>query len=328
MYVITGGAGFLGSNLAAGIEERNMGEITIIDRFENDNRWKNIAKRSIRDIVFPENMMEYLDKNANNIEGLIHISFTGFSEEKDVDQLIEERINTTWKLWEWCAEHRVPFVYDSTAGVYGDGSLGFVDDDSASGLSKLSPLSPAAWTKLFVDRKIVNTINAGEAVPPQWIGFRCFNLYGPNEYHSTRHRSVVPGIYNAAKSNRLFPLFKSANPSFKNGEQMRDFIYVDDAVDIVLWLIQHPEISGIFNIGTGHARTYLDVLKAVYEALGEKPEWDFIELPADVKEKYQYFTQADVQKLRSVGYTKPFTTIEEGVTKYVKEYLDTEDQYR
>ncbi len=328
MYVITGGAGFLGSNLAAGIEERGLGEITIVDRFQTDDRWRNIAKRSLRDIVFPEKIFEYLDAHAGRIDAVLHINYTGFAQEDNVDALIDDRIHLTWRLWSWCSHHQVPFIYDSTAGVYGDGSLGFKDDDSAEELAKLKPLSAAAWTKLFLDRKIIDTINRGETVPPQWIGLRCFNLYGPNEYHNTRHQSVIPRIYNAAKNGKLFPLFKSENPAYKDGEQMRDFMWIDDTVDVILWLMRHPEISGLFNIGTGQARTYADVLRAVYTALDEKPEMDFMDLPAEIKGQYQYFTQADIQKLRTAGYTKPFTSLEDGVAKYVREYLESADPYR
>ncbi len=328
MYVITGGAGFLGSNLAAGIEERELGEIAVVDRFQSDDRWRNIAKRSLRDIIFPDKIFEYLDKHAGRIDAVLHINYTGFSQESDVDALIDERIHLTWRLWSWCAHHQVPFIYDSTAGVYGDGSLGFKDDDSAEALAKLKPLSAAAWTKLFLDRKIVDTINRGENAPPQWIGLRCFNLYGPNEYHNTTHQSVIPRIYHAAKNGKLFPLFRSENPDYEDGEQMRDFMWVEDTVDVILWLLQHPEISGLFNIGTGQARTYADVLRAVYAALDEKPEMDFMDLPAEIKRQYQYFTQADIQKLRSVGYTKPFTSLEDGVFKYVRSYLETSDPYK
>lgn len=328
MYVITGGSGFLGSNVVAGIEERGMGEVTIVDRFQSDDRWRNIAKRSLRDIIFPEDIFSYLDAHKNKIDAVIHINYTGFSTETDVDELVRDRIQLTWKLWKWCAENHVPFLYDSTAGVYGDGSMGFKDDDSAEALAKLHPLSPAAWTKLFLDRKIIDTINRGEAAPPQWIGFRCFNLYGPNEYHNTQHQSVIPRIYNCAKSGKLFPLFKSENPAYKDGDQMRDFMWIDDCVDVILWLAQHSEISGLFNVGTGHARTYADVLRAVYAAVDEKPEMDFMDLPAEIKGHYQYFTQADVQKLRTAGYTKPFTSLEDGVAKYVTEYLEAPDPYR
>ena len=328
MYVITGGAGFLGSNLAAGIEEREMGEITVVDRFQADERWRNIAKRSLREIVFPEKLFEYLNKYADQVEAVIHINYTGFIDDTDVAALIEERVHLTFKLWNWCAEHQKPFVYDSTSGVYGDGSLGFADDDSAQALAGLRPLSAEAWTKLFLDRKIVDTINRGEVAPPQWIGVRCFNLYGPNEYHNTTHQSVIPRIYAAAKNGKLFPLYKSDNPAYKDGEQMRDFMWIKDTVDVILWLIRHKNISGIFNVGTGRARTYADVVKAVYEALGRKPEMDFIDLPANVKGKYQYFTQADIGKLRAAGYTNPFTSLEDGVAQYVQDYLEKQDSYR
>ena len=206
--------------------------------------------------------------------------------------------------------------------------MGFKDDDSAQALSELRPLSAEAWTKLFLDRKIVDTINRGDKAPPQWIGLRCFNLYGPNEYHNTRHQSVIPRIYNAAKNGKLFPLYKSDNPAYKDGEQMRDFMWIKDTVDVILWLMEHKEINGVFNIGTGQARTYADVVKAVYDAIGEEPEMDFMDLPAEIKGQYQYFTQADIQKLRAVGYAKPFTSLEDGVAQYVRDYLEQSDPYR
>ena len=328
MYVITGGAGFLGSNLAAGIEERGMGEITVVDRFQTDSRWRNISKRSLREIVFPEKLFDYLNCFSEEVDAVIHINYTGFVDEKNVDALIDERVHLTFRLWNWCAEHQKPFIYDSTAGVYGNGSLGFKDDDSAEALAKLNPMSAEAWTKLFLDRKLVDTINRGDAAPPQWIGLRCFNLYGPNEYHNTRHQSIIPRVYTAAKNGKLFPLFKSDNPKYKDGDQMRDFMWIKDTVDVILWLMEHKNVSGLFNIGTGQARTYADVVKAVYLALGEEPEMDFMDLPADVKGQYQYFTQADIQKLRTAGYTKPFTTLEDGVKQYVLDYLEQSDPYR
>ncbi|MCQ2914810.1 MAG: ADP-glyceromanno-heptose 6-epimerase [Alphaproteobacteria bacterium] len=328
MYVIIGGAGFLGSNLAAGIEKAGLGEISVVDNFETDERWRNIAKRNLRSIVAPRDLFEYLNSHNEQIDAIIHINYTGVTKEASVDDLIEERIILTWKLWCWCSENRVPYIYDSTSGVYGDGSQGFKDDDSLEALLKLQPLNPAAWTKLMIDRKIATNIAEGKKAPPQWIGFRCFNLYGPNEYHTTNHRSVVPGIYQAAKSGKLFPLFKSENPDYKDGEQLRDFIWVDDCVDIIIYFLQHPEISGIFNIGTGEARTYKDVLTCVYNAIGEKPELDFIDMPKDLRTHYQYYTKADVTKLRQVGYDKPFTSLEEGVSKYVHDYLEKTDMYR
>ena len=328
MYVITGGAGFIGSNLAAEIEDRDLGEIVIVDRLRDGDKWRNIAKRSLRNIVFPEKMFSYLNAHAGEVDAVIHFGSMSSPMENHVDVLVDANIHLTDKLFRWCTDHQIPFLYASTAGVYGDGSLGFKDDDSNEALSKLRPLSPLAWTKLFTDRKIVDLADRDLPVPPQWIGFRFFNLYGPNEYHKTRHQSIVPLIHSSIKSGKLFPLFKSENPAYKDGDQMRDFMWIEDCVDVILWFLEHPEISGIFNVGTGQARTYADVLRAVYAAMDEKPEMDFIDLPADIKGKYQYFTQADIRKLRNAGYTKPFTSLEEGVAKYVKDYLNTQDIYR
>lgn len=328
MYVITGGAGFIASNVVAAIEERGMGEVAIVDRLRDGDKWRNIAKHALQDIVFPENLFSFLDEKVDQIDAILHFGSISAPMEGDVDGLVRENINLTWALWTWCAAHQVRFLYASTGGVYGDGSLGFKDDESEEALMQLRPLTPLAWSKLFIDRKVADNIKNSRAKPAQWVGMRFFNLYGPNEYHKKRHQSVIPQIYNCAKNGKLFPLFKSENPAYKDGDQMRDFMWIDDCVDVILWFLEHNEISGIFNIGTGLARTYADVLRSVYEALGLEPEMDFIDLPADIKGKYQYFTQADIQKLRGAGYTKPFTPLEDGVAKYVKEYLEATDSYR
>ena len=258
----------------------------------------------------------------------MHFGSVSSPREHNVDAIVKNNIQLTWELWKWCTEHQVPFIYASSAAVYGDGSLGFEDDLSTEALEKLRPLTPFAWSKLFMDRKVAEAVEDGKVKPPQWVGLRFFNLYGPNEYHKGHHQSVIPQIFTQAKNGKLFPLFKSENPEYKDGDQMRDFMWIDDCVDVILWFVKHREISGLFNVGTGLARTYADVLRAVYAALGEEAEMDFIDLPEDLKNRYQYFTQADVSKLRAAGYDKPFTSLEDGVAKYVKDYLDTSDPYR
>ncbi|CCZ22341.1 nucleoside-diphosphate-sugar epimerase [Acetobacter sp. CAG:977] len=328
MFVITGGAGFIGSNVAAQIEAREMGEVAVIDRLRNGDKWRNISKRFLRNIVFPEDTFDFLNERAAKIEAVLHFGAISSPMENDVDTIVKNNIQLTWSLWKWCTEHEVPFIYASSAAVYGDGSLGFADDLSTEALAKLRPLSPFAWSKLFMDRKVAEAVEDDKMTPPQWVGLRFFNLYGPNEYHKGHHQSVIPQIYTQAKNGKLFPLFKSENPEYKDGDQMRDFMWIDDCVDIVLWFLTHRETSGLFNAGTGLARTYADVLRAVYAALEEDPEMDFIDLPDALKNKYQYFTQADISKLRAAGYDKPFTTLEDGVAKYVKDFLSSADPYR
>lgn len=328
MFVITGGAGFIGSNVAAEIEARGMGEVAVIDRLRNGDKWRNISKRFLRNIIFPEDTFDFLNERSAKIEAVLHFGAISSPMENDVDTIVKNNIQLTWELWKWCTEHEVPFIYASSAAVYGDGSLGFEDDVSTEALAKLRPLSPFAWSKLFMDRKVAEAVEDGKVMPPQWAGLRFFNLYGPNEYHKGHHQSVIPQIYTQAKNGKLFPLFKSENPEYKDGDQMRDFMWIDDCVDVVLWFLAHREISGLFNVGTGLARTYADVLRAVYAALDEEAEMDFIDLPEALKNKYQYFTQADVSKLRAAGYDKPFTSLEEGVAKYVKDYLSSADPYR
>lgn len=328
MFIVTGGAGFIGSNVAAAIEDRGMGEVAVIDRLRDGEKWRNISKRFLRNIVFPEDTFPFLDERAEKIEAVLHFGSISSPREHNVDAIVKNNIQLTWELWKWCTEHQIPFIYASSAAVYGDGSLGFEDDLSTEALEKLRPLTPFAWSKLFMDRKVAEAVEDGKVKPPQWVGLRFFNLYGPNEYHKGHHQSVIPQIFTQAKNGKLFPLFKSENPEYKDGDQMRDFMWIDDCVDVILWFVKHREISGLFNVGTGLARTYADVLRAVYAALGEEAEMDFIDLPEDLKNRYQYFTQADVSKLRAAGYDKPFTSLEDGVAKYVKDYLDTSDPYR
>lgn len=328
MFVITGGAGFIGSNVAALIEERGLGEVAIVDRLRDKDKWRNIAKRALRNIVFPEDIFPFLDERADKIQAVLHFGSISSPRETDVDTIVKNNIQLTWELWKWCTANKVPFIYASSASVYGDGTLGFKDDASTQALSKLRPLTAPAWSKLFIDRKIAEAVEDEKIMPPQWVGLRFFNLYGPNEYHKGPHQSVIPQIYAQARNGKLFPLFKSENPNYKDGDQMRDFMWIEDCVEIILWFLTNPQISGVFNIGTGRARTYADVLRAVYTALGEEPEMDFIDLPESLKDRYQYFTQADIQKLRDAGYDKPFTSLEEGVAQYIQNYLGSSDPYR
>ena len=329
MFVITGGAGFIGSNILAEIEKRQLGEVVIADRLFDTAKWRNVSKRySLRDIIFTENLIPYLNRHVNEVEAVLHFGAMYNSEAGHVDAIVHSNIHFTDDLFSWCTEHEKPLLFASTAGVYGDGAFGFKDDDARDALARLNPLTPMAWTKLFVERRIIEYEIQNKPVPPQWVSLRFFNLYGPNEYHKTGHQSVIPPIYNCAKNGKLFPLFRSDNPAYKNGDQMRDFMWIDDCADVVLWFLEHRDVTGVFNVGTGLARTYADVLRAVYAAVGEKPEMDFIDLPADLKGIYQYFTQADVTKLRAVGYTKSFTPLEEGVERYVKDWLSSSDPYR
>lgn len=328
MYVITGGAGFIGSNVAASIEENNLGDIAVCDRLRDKNKWRNIAKRTLHSFVFPKDLAAFLDEYQSKVKAVIHFGSVSSPLETDVDLIVENNIQLTWTLWKWCIAHQVAFVYASSGAVYGDASNGFSDDFSSQAMAKLRPLSPFAWSKLLIDRKIAQAVEREKKTPPQWVGLRFFNLYGPNEYHKGPHQSVVPQIYNQARIGRLFPLFKSENPAYKDGEQKRDFMWIGDCADVVLWFLKNPHVSGIFNVGTGVARSYLDVLNAVYGAMGEKPECDFMNLPESLKDRYQYFTQADISRLRAAGYDKPFTSLEDGVAMYVRDYLNTADPYR
>ena len=328
MYVITGGAGFIGSNVAAAIEEENMGDVVISDRLRDKNKWRNISKRMLHSFVFPKDLIDFLDEYQSKVKAIIHFGSASSPLETNVDLIVENNIQLTWALWKWCIAHQVAFIYASSGAVYGDASNGFSDDFSTQAMAALRPLSPFAWSKLLIDRKIAHAVEMDKKTPPQWVGLRFFNLYGPNEYHKGPHQSVVPQIYNQASIGRLFPLFKSENPAYKDGEQKRDFMRIGDCVDVVLWFLKNPHVSGVFNVGTGRARSYVDVLNSVYAAIGEEPELDFMDLPESLKGRYQYFTQADISKLRAAGYDREFTSLEQGVEQYVRGYLATPDIYR
>lgn len=333
MIVITGGAGFIGSNLVAGLEERGIRDLVITDWLGGDDKWRNVSKRELRDIVRPERTFEYLDAHAGEVEAVFHLGAISSTTERDADLVIERNFTLSRELWRWCARHGVRLIYASSAATYGDGRLGFSDDESAEGLADLKPLNPYGWSKHLFDRRIARIAHAEsgaayEACPPQWAGLKFFNVYGPNEYHKEDQMSVVCKLFPQAAAGAHARLFKSDNPSYQDGGQIRDFVYVQDCVDVMLWLYDNPQVSGLFNVGTGKGRSFRDLASAVFTALGRPPKISYIDMPDHLRGKYQYFTEANMSKLRSRGYDKPFTELEEGVRRYVQDFLTKDDPYR
>lgn len=331
MIIVTGGAGFIGSNLVSALDERGD-DIVIADIFGADDKWRNIAKRGLRDIVKPENLMEYLDEHEGQVQAIFHMGAVSSTTEKDADLIIETNFMLSRKLWRWCAQNDIRFIYASSAATYGDGSAGFSDDETPEELARLKPLNAYGWSKHAFDRRVASIVSGrhqgDESVPPQWAGLKFFNVYGPNEYHKGDQMSVVCKLFPQAVAGAAARLFESAHPDYDDGGQMRDFIYVKDCVDVMLWLLDNPDINGLFNVGTGKARSFKDLAHAVYNAAGVEPRINYVEMPQDLQEKYQYFTQADMSKLRNAGYDKPFTELEDGVKDYVQTYLNREDSYR
>jgi ADP-L-glycero-D-manno-heptose 6-epimerase len=327
MHLVTGGAGFIGSNLVGALSERGS-EVVVCDWLRNDDRWRNLAKHEIAELIEPDGLMAWLQRRGDRVTAVLHMGAISATTETDVDLIASRNIRPTLDLLDWCCSAGVPLIYASSAATYGDGSNGFDDLFTRDALASLRPLNAYGWSKHVVDRRIARLADGGSRLPPQWVGLKFFNVYGPNEYHKGTMRSVVARNFADVRSGAALRLFRSYRPSYPDGGQMRDFIYVRDCVDVMLWLLEHPKISGLYNLGTGQARTWLDLANALYGALGRPPLVEMIDMPADLQSKYQYFTQASMDRLRAAGYRAPFTSLEHGVADYVQRYLLNDDPYR
>ncbi len=328
MIVITGGSGFIGSNLVAGLEDRGEPGLVVCDRLMQTDKCRNIDKRQLAGLVSPEQLPEFLQGNAAEIRAVFHMGAISSTTETDVELIVETNVHLSADLWRWCARNGVPFIYASSAATYGDGSMGFDDDGSVEGLSRLRPMNPYGWSKQLFDRMVARWVDEGAPTPPQWVGLKFFNVYGPNEYHKGHMRSLVSKTFRAAAAGDSVTLFRSHDPDYPDGGQMRDFIYVEDCVAVMLWLLDHPDTSGLFNLGTGRARTFLDLIGSMFAALEMEPSLDWIDTPVEIRDRYQYYTQAEMGRLRATGYEAPFLEVEEGVGEYVSRYLATDDPYR
>jgi ADP-L-glycero-D-manno-heptose 6-epimerase len=328
MYIVTGGAGFIGSNIVAAFEDAGLGPIVVVDRLRESDKWRNIAKRNLHDIIDPDNLDDFLAENVGAIEAVIHMGAISATTERDADKILKNNFQLSMKLWHWCTSNEVRYIYASSAATYGDGDQGFDDNGSPEFLSNLRPMNAYGWSKHLFDRRVAEMIKNDAPRPPQWAGLKFFNVYGPNEYHKGRMASVVSQVYPVAKAGEACQLFKSHRPDYEDGGQLRDFIWVGDCVDIIMWLLSNKSVSGLYNCGTGAARSFADLAKSVYVALGKNPNIEFIDTPEDIRDKYQYFTEAPMVRLREQGYDKPMTPLEDGVKAYVRQFLDQSDQYR
>ncbi|MBM3572416.1 MAG: ADP-glyceromanno-heptose 6-epimerase [Alphaproteobacteria bacterium] len=328
MIIVTGGAGFIGSNLVATLEARGLGDLVVCDRLGRDDKWRNIAKRELADLVPPDRLLDFLDRNGKSIECLFHMGAISATTERDADLVLRENFSLSLNLWHWCSRHGVRFIYASSAATFGDGAEGFDDDGSIVALAKLRPLNAYGWSKHLFDRRVARLVASGGAAPPQWAGLKFFNVYGPNEYHKGAMKSVVAHIFPRALKGEPARLFRSHRPDYADGGQLRDFIWVDDCVDVMLWLHDNFGANGLFNVGTGAARSFADLATSVFRALDKAPKIEFVDTPEDIRDKYQYYTQAKIGRLRAAGYDRQFTPLEAGVTRYVTGFLGAADPYR
>jgi ADP-L-glycero-D-manno-heptose 6-epimerase len=326
MFLVTGGAGFIGSNVVASLNEAGRSDIAVNDILGSDGKWRNLAKRRIADFVPPADLGRWLD--GRKLDAVLHLGAISSTTATDGDAVMENNFRLSLRLLDWCTATRTPFIYASSAATYGNGEQGFADDWSLAALQKLKPMNLYGWSKHAFDQALVERAARKEPMPPQWVGLKFFNVFGANEYHKGDMMSLVAKRFDDAKAGNTIRLFKSHRSGIADGEQKRDFIYVDDAVAVVRWLIDTPNVSGIFNVGTGQARSFRDLMLALFSALGRKPAIEYIETPEAIRDSYQYFTAAETKNLRRAGYNADFTPLEAAVRHYVTSYLDRADRYR
>ena len=327
MILVTGGAGFIGSNIIAMLCERGQ-DVVVCDWLGNDGvKWRNLAHPLIDAVVAPEDLAPWLASRGDQIKAVIHMGAISSTTAVDADLVVRTNFQLSRDLWRWCSANRRPFIYASSAATYGDGSSGFDDDNAPEALARLKPLNLYGWSKHWFDRWAIRAVQEGKPRPPSWAGLKFFNVYGPNEYHKGDMMSVVAKNYAACAAGEPVRLFKSHNSAFEDGGQLRDFVYVRDCVEVVAFLLDNPQVGGIFNLGTGEARAFKDLIGTLYDACGQPRRIDYVDMPETLRAKYQYYTRAEMGRLRAGGYNRPFTPIEDGVKDYVTRYLSQADPH-
>ncbi len=328
MIIITGGAGMIGSIMAWHLNNKlGRQDLVIVDRITHENQWQNLVHRHYAEYLDKDQLFEFLEEN-DDITAVIHMGAISATTERDFNKLVADNMHYSQDLWSWCTEYEVPFFYASSAATYGGGEQGY---DDAS-IENLRPLNGYGYSKHFFDQWVLQQVAQKQATPPAWAGFKFFNVYGPNEYHKERMASVAYHTFNQFSETGTMRLFKGTKPGVEDGMQLRDFVYVKDVADVMGFFLEaalknKPVANAIYNIGTGQARSFKDLATSVMTSMGREPNITYIDMPQDLQGKYQYFTQAEMKKLRDAGYKKPFTTLEEGVKDYVQNYLLQDDPY-
>jgi ADP-L-glycero-D-manno-heptose 6-epimerase len=326
MLLVTGGAGFIGSNVVAALNAAGRTDVAVNDTLGSDGRWLNLQKHQIADLIPIGATMQWLE--GRKVEAVIHLGANSDTTASDGDAVMASNFGLSLALLDWCTETGTRFIYASSAATYGDGSEGFDDDTSLAALRRLVPLNLYAWSKHQFDLVVADRAARGVAMPPQWAGLKFFNVFGPNEYHKGHMMSLVAKSFARMRDGGSMQLFRSHRADIENGGERRDFVYVDDAVSVIRWLLASPSVSGIFNVGTGRARSFGDLATAMFAALGREPLIDYIDMPQEIRGRYQYFTQANVTNLMRAGFNAGFTPLEEGVRRYVVDFLAASDRYR
>ncbi len=321
MIIVTGAAGFIGSCLVSKLNQEGFIDIIVVDDFTSEAKNKNLEGKKYSQKVHRDDFPNWLREHQRLTQFVFHLGARTDTTEFDKSIFDKLNLNYSKEVWNICVEYGLPLVYASSAATYGLGELGYADDHSI--VDKLQPLNPYGESKNEFDKWALKQAKK----PYFWAGLKFFNVYGPNEYHKSRMASVVMHAYNQVKEKGFAKLFRSHNPKFKDGEQLRDFVYVKDVVEVCYFLLHHRKDNGIYNLGTGKARTFIDLINAVFSSMNKERKVEFIDTPADIRDKYQYFTEAKMEKLRSIGYDKPFTSLEDGVADYVKNYLSEGKYY-
>lgn len=317
--LLTGAAGFIGSCLLKALNVRGIDRVIIVDDFSRADKLRNLQSKQYAQKIHRDHLFEWWDSATERITFAIHLGARTDTTEKDSAVFDRLNLHFSQKMWRRCGQLGIPLLYASSAATYGSGEHGF--DDSHDLVPRLQPLNPYGQSKNEFDKWVLEQAAAGVDAPPSWWGMKFFNVYGPNEYHKGRMASVVFHAFRQISELGKLRLFKSHRPEYQHGEQRRDFIYVKDVVEVLLFFLEKRPAAGLYNVGTGQARSFLDLAKATFGAMGRQPVIEFIDIPEDIRQTYQYFTEANVSKLRSQGYTAPFRTLEEGIEDYTVNYL-------
>ncbi|MGE5766576.1 MAG: ADP-glyceromanno-heptose 6-epimerase [Bacteroidota bacterium] len=327
MLLVTGGAGFIGSNLVAALSARGEA-VVVCDRLGQGDKWRNLAHHEVEDVIPPEELPAFLRWAEGRLSAVFHLGAISATTETDGDALIANNFRLSKVFWDHCTAEQIPLIYASSAATYGDGAEGFDDDMDRAHLARLKPLNGYGWSKHLFDRWVARRLAEDRPTPPQWAGLKFFNVYGPNEYHKGGQASVAWHLFGQLSRGEPARLFQSHHPDYADGGQLRDFIWVGDCVDVMLWLRDNAGVSGLFNVGTGEARSFADLARAVFAAMERPENISYVPTPEAIRDKYQYFTEAKMARLRAAGYGRPFTSLEDGVARYVRDFLTRPDPYR